>query len=268
MPAGTPNGRSRAGGSKNSSNSLVVVLKLSASALQQFSHDFQIKSSQNNTPDIKGTDQSSPASSAELPLVRPSSADNGSDADAISTPATGATPGDTPRRKGVPGPKPGNKRTKEQTDPTAKSRGRPGPKKKPRLDEGDATKVPAAQRLGPKANTGAINAGLRALDRSGSACRKWERKPLQLRSFTGIMWQLPSWRTPSMSNSNSSVDSKVSVLESGDSDMKPMLNAPGTDTANGSSAVPSEKSHSGDGDITPAPSHLVEPSSPAIAMAA
>lgn len=56
-------------------------------------------------------------------------------------------------------------------------------------------------------------------------------------------------------------------MESGDSDTKPTLHAPGTDTANGSSAVPSEKSNSGDGDVTPA-SHLVEPSSPAIAMTA
>ncbi|KAJ5457188.1 hypothetical protein N7530_012462 [Penicillium desertorum] len=261
MPAATPNGRSR--GAKNSSNSLMVVLKLSGDTLQQFASP-KIKG-QNNT--IKSNDNSSPASSTELPTVRPSSADNGSDADAISTPATGATAGDTPRRKGVPGPKPGNKRTKEQTDSTAKSRGRPGPKKKPRLDEGETTKIPAAQRLGPKANTGAINAGLRALDRTGAACRKWERKPLQLRSFTGVMWQLPAWRTPGISKSDHSVDGKVAAMESGDSDTKPTLHAPGTDTANGSSAVPSEKSNSGDGDITPA-SHLVEPSSPAIAMTA
>ncbi|KAJ5496305.1 INO80 complex subunit Ies4 [Penicillium fimorum] len=264
MPAATPNGRSRA---KNSSNSLMVVLKLSEDSLRQFTSP-NIKSIQNNTPNIKTNDNSSPASSTELPTVRPSSADNGSDADANSTPATGVTPSDAQRRKGVPGPKPGNKRTKEQTDSTAKSRGRPGPKKKPRLEEGDATKIPAAQRLGPKANTGAINAGLRALDRTGAACRKWERKPLQLRSFTGIMWQLPSWRTPGISKSDDSVDGKSAALESDHSDSKTVLHAPGTDTANGSSAVPSEKSHSGDGDVTPAPSHLVEPSSPAIAMTA
>lgn len=105
--------------------------------------------------------------------------------------------------------------------------------------------MPAAQRLGPKANTGAINAGLRALDRTGSACRKWERKPLQLRSFTGIMWQLPSWRTPGMSDSKLGSDSKL---------LAPDL----------SSAVPSEKS--GDGDVTPA-SQMAEPSSPAIMAA-
>lgn len=70
-----------------------------------------------------------------------------------------------------------------------------------------------------------------------------------------------------MSKSDDSTDGQVSVMRSGDSDTKPTLHAPGTDTANGSSAVPSEKSNSGDGDVTPA-SHLVEPSSPAIAMTA
>ncbi|KAG0153020.1 hypothetical protein PDIDSM_1979 [Penicillium digitatum] len=264
MPAATPNGRSRAG-AKNSSNSLMVILKLSGDALQQFASP-KIKLSQNNTPTINQR-QLLTSLIHRAPPVRPSSADNGSDADAMSTPATGQLQAIHHVGRAFRVPSPANKRTKEQTDPTAKSRGRPGPKKKPRLDEGDATKIPAAQRLGPKANTGAINAGLRALDRTGAACRKWERKPLQLRSFTGIMWQLPSWRTPGISKSDDSVNGKVSAMQSGDSDTKPMLHAPGTDTANGSSAVPSEKSHSGDGDVTPA-SHIVEPSSPAIAMTA
>ena len=90
---------------------------------------------------------------------------------------------------------------------------------------------------------------------------------MKLRSFTGILWQLPSWRGHSFGKSES-VESKVGVLESGDSDTKAGLTAPGTDTLNGSSAVPSEKSNSGDGDSTPAPSNIVGPSSPAIAMAA
>lgn len=136
-----------------------------------------------------------------------------------------------------------------------------------REEGGDAAKLPAAARLGPKANTGAINAGLRALDRTGAPCRKWERQPLKLRSFTGILWQLPSWRGHHLAKSESS-ESKVAALESGDSDTKAGLTAPGTDTLNGSSAVPSEKSNSGDGDVTPVPSNIVEPSSPAIAMAA
>ncbi|KAJ5326177.1 uncharacterized protein N7506_009279 [Penicillium brevicompactum] len=114
MPA-TPN-------SRRGKNSLTIVLKVPAQSLARLIANTQ------DTPDTK--DRSSPASSGELPTVRPSSADNGSD-DANSTPATGATPADTPRRKAIPGPKPGNKRTTGQTD--AKSRGRPGPKKKPKL---------------------------------------------------------------------------------------------------------------------------------------
>lgn len=136
-----------------------------------------------------------------------------------------------------------------------------------REEAGEAGKLPPGHRLGPKANTGAINAGLRALDRTGAPCRKWERQPLRLKSFTGITWQLPGWRTDNATKTEL-VDAKVAVLESGDSDTKPTLAVPGADTVNGSSAVPSEKSNSGDGDVTPAPSNLVEPSSPAIAMAA
>lgn len=52
------------------------------------------------------------------------------------------------------------------------------------------------QKLGPKANQGAINAGLRALDRTGKPCRKWEKKGFQLRSFTGVEWDVPTWRAP------------------------------------------------------------------------
>jgi hypothetical protein len=131
---------------------------------------------------------------------------------------------------------------------------------------GEPGKVSVAPRLGPKANTGAINAHLRALDRSGAPCRKWERQPLKLRSFTGVMWQLPAWGSYKLAKLESDGDKVAAGLENGDSDTK-MLNAPGTDTINGSSAVPSEKS-TGDGEVTPAPSNLVEPSSPAVASAA
>lgn len=50
-------------------------------------------------------------------------------------------------------------------------------------------------KLGPKANAGAINDKLRALDRSGKPCRKWERKVFGVRSFTGANWTMPSWHT-------------------------------------------------------------------------
>jgi len=102
----------------------------------------------------------------------------------------------------------------------AKPRGKPGPKKKPRLEDGtidhggmkttfSGVAPIAAHKLGPKANQGAINAGLRALDRSGKPCRKWERKHFQVKSFTGVVWELPSWRSPSsQTNGDGSSDSR------------------------------------------------------------
>jgi hypothetical protein len=53
-----------------------------------------------------------------------------------------------------------------------------------------------AHKLGPKANQGAINAGLRALDRSGKPCRKWQKGNFKLKSFTGVVWELPRWKAP------------------------------------------------------------------------
>ena len=54
----------------------------------------------------------------------------------------------------------------------------------------------AYHKLGPKANQGAINAGLRALDRSGTPCRKWAKGGFRLKSFTGVMWEIPRWTAP------------------------------------------------------------------------
>ena len=54
----------------------------------------------------------------------------------------------------------------------------------------------AAHKLGPKANQGAINAGLRALDRSGKPCRKWQKGSIKLKSFTGVVWEIKRWEAP------------------------------------------------------------------------
>lgn len=93
------------------------------------------------------------------------------------------------------------------------------------------TVATAAHKLGPKANTGAINAGLRALDRSGKPCRKWERKGLQLKSFTGIQWGTSTWKAPLR---DTSFSGDVKSDSSGSSDLKPQ----------DSSVVASERSHS------------------------
>lgn len=53
-----------------------------------------------------------------------------------------------------------------------------------------------AHRLGPKANQGAINAGLRALDRSGKPCRRWAKGSFQLKTFTGVSWEIHRWTAP------------------------------------------------------------------------
>lgn len=45
----------------------------------------------------------------------------------------------------------------------------------------------------PKASLGAVNACLRALDKSGNPCRRWTRKPIELTSFTGYKFKLDSW---------------------------------------------------------------------------
>ena len=52
------------------------------------------------------------------------------------------------------------------------------------------------QKLGPKANQGAINAGLRALDRTGKPCRRWNKKGFSIKSFTGVEWSLHTWTAP------------------------------------------------------------------------
>jgi len=89
-----------------------------------------------------------------------------------------------------------------------------------------------AHRLGPKANTGNINANLRALDRSGKPCRKWERKPLQIKSFTGASWGTGTWKGYAR---DSGFAGDVKSDSTGSSDLKP----------GESSAVASERSHNG-----------------------
>ncbi|KAF3761104.1 hypothetical protein M406DRAFT_358480 [Cryphonectria parasitica EP155] len=113
------------------------------------------------------------------------------------TPANGGTP--APTAMGPPDKKKGQKRSAAAAngDGQAKVRGKPGPKKRQRMEDG--TLEPArgnAHRLGPKANQGAINAGLRALDRSGKPCRKWNKGSFRLKTFTGVEWEIHRWTAP------------------------------------------------------------------------
>lgn len=106
--------------------------------------------------------------------------------------ATGTlTPG-TKRKGGVPGPKPGIKRSRIAGAAPSK----PG-RKKAKLDpNAPANPLSTGSKLGPKANTGAINDKLRALDRSGKPCKRWAKAGFQIKSFTGTLWTVPTWAAP------------------------------------------------------------------------
>jgi len=109
---------------------------------------------------------------------------------------------------------------------------------------GTGVVAPAAPKLGPKANQGAINAHLRALDRTGKPCRKWQRQGFKLRSFTGVAWNLPSWATQKKALQSDFAGDVKSDSSGGSSELKGIQE---------SSAAPSDKSNSGaDGD-TPMP---------------
>ncbi|EXJ87528.1 hypothetical protein A1O3_04488 [Capronia epimyces CBS 606.96] len=208
----------------------IVTLKLSAKILRRF-----------EDPSARSEQQSSPSTaSSPAPLVEDASTlkvpeliDNASESN--STPA--ATPSDlaaTDGPKKKKGASTGSKRSLAQMIDSGglpKPRGKPGPKKKPRLEDGtiDHTAMKGAvttatalggHKLGPKANQGAINAGLRALDRSGKPCRKWAKKPFSLKSFTGVVWEVPSWKGNerlALLNGEESSDTKdISQLSSSD----------------------------------------------------
>ncbi|KAH8670901.1 INO80 complex, subunit Ies4 [Xylariales sp. PMI_506] len=143
-----------------------------------------------------------PATMSVENAAAPSNGDNASESTpgtptAVGTPSQTSMgpPVDGAKKKGVKRSAPGA----NGTEP--KVRGKPGPKKKPRLEDGTIdpngrSGAGAYHKLGPKANQGAINAGLRALDRSGKPCRRWAKGGFKLKSFTGVGWEIPRWTAP------------------------------------------------------------------------
>jgi hypothetical protein len=65
---------------------------------------------------------------------------------------------------------------------------------------GAATPVPAPEKErakpGPKANPGGINAGLRALDRSGRPTRRWQKVSYPVHSLSGYTFHAVTWISP------------------------------------------------------------------------
>lgn len=87
-------------------------------------------------------------------------------------------------------------------------------------ENGAAAPAPAPK-LGPKANQGAINAQLRALDRTGKPCRRWGKKGITLKSFTGINWDLPYWQSPRVRRNDLSNDPQSQETSSSEAKNEP-----------------------------------------------
>ncbi|CAK3752119.1 INO80 complex subunit 4 [Lecanosticta acicola] len=231
---------------KSAKKSRIVVLRVSHELLSQWPSDTTAEASVKRN---SINDEASPS------IQLPDTADKSSDSNATPVPAPAndaattdsnslAPPKIDGRKKRGGAATGGRKRAPPSIDPNAppRERGRPGPKKKPRLADGTidrsgekgptGTNPIPAHKLGPKANTGAINAGLRALDRTGKPCRKWAKKGLQLKSFTGAIWSMPSWKAPPR---DQGFAGDVKSDSTGSSEVKPV---------NESSAVASERSHS------------------------
>ncbi|PHH87305.1 hypothetical protein CDD83_9047 [Cordyceps sp. RAO-2017] len=206
----------------SSKPSFVVTLNVSPPQLRQLLMPESIKE---DTPSVKEEfsaskdAKDSPANStnsASAATQLNASGENASDSNAA-TPAAEGTPAPSAMGPPTDGPKKkGAKRSAAAAngaaDGSSKPRGKPGPKKKPRLEDGTIDHSNAANRpagghkLGPKANQGAINAGLRALDRSGKPCRKWCRRGFTLKSFTGVVWEVSRWKAPPKSIPESTND--------------------------------------------------------------
>jgi hypothetical protein len=121
-----------------------------------------------------------------------------------------------------------------------------------RSDGVNGTVIPvSAPKINPKANTGAINANLRALDRSGNPCRRWNLSGFRVKSFTGVVWGAETWAAPKLADTNGSSDFK-SMDSSQTSDHDAAGDRIRSKLGNGSggnmdsSAVPSEKSVNGE----------------------
>ncbi|KFY84934.1 hypothetical protein V500_08863 [Pseudogymnoascus sp. VKM F-4518 (FW-2643)] len=210
----TPLSGARSKKSSTTSKSLIIKLKLPSSQLAKFQPAAAaaaevVKTEQQDAkPPSSSSISSSSISDSKAPTASPlaeGEASNGNtpvpsgtdDSVAMPPPGDGAAVGKSGK---------GKKRASLLVDGVVKPRGKPGPKKR-KLDDGTAdspsSKPPhpsAAHKLGPKANQGAINAGLRALDRSGAPCRKWARGGFAIKSFTGTTWEIPRWRAPPKSN--------------------------------------------------------------------
>ncbi|KAF4126275.1 INO80 complex subunit Ies4 [Geosmithia morbida] len=241
----------RKSGSSTAKLSLVVSVNVEPSKLRKLLEDKDTPVSEEEgsaTPapqtedDVDVKQQTPDSASTTQPPANETN--NASDSNAATPQAEGGTPAppgampppaDGPKKKGV-------KRSAASInggagpDGAPKARGKPGPKKKPRLDDGtidptSGNRLSGIHKLGPKASLGAINAGLRALDRSGKPCRRWARGGFSIKTFTGVVWGVPRWTAPPKP-SISDVDPDASAVPSA-ADTSSKDNKDAKETTNG-----------------------------------
>ncbi|KAI1176617.1 INO80 complex, subunit Ies4 [Nemania sp. FL0916] len=208
-----------------SKSSRVVTLRIPSDRLRKILDPSWTKE---ESPAKKESAVSSPAPANDV-SVNAASQDENASPSSPSTPAASGTPSQVPM--GPPTDNPKKKGVKRSAaaananDPTAKIRGKPGPKKKARLEDGTIDPngragAGAYHKLGPKANQGAINAGLRALDRSGTPCRKWAKGGFRLKSFTGVVWEIPRWTAPPKPKPEASAEESTVSTDSSNKENK------------------------------------------------
>ena len=133
-----------------------------------------------------------------------------------------------------------------------------------------APNATAAHKLGPKANQGAINAGLRALDRSGKPCRKWQKGSFTLKSFTGVVWEIPRWTAPPKIRTEGTSGDSASGDSSKENKDNSQLASEKSEKSNGGADIELGSTASNNAS-SPAPSTLPPssaPAAPAIAASA
>ncbi|KAL7623064.1 hypothetical protein AAE478_006743 [Parahypoxylon ruwenzoriense] len=203
--------------------SAIITLRVPPGKLRELLDPSSVKE---ETPAKESPSNSTPAPNEQAPAT--SNSGNASESNP-GTPAPAGTPSQVPMGPPTEAPKKkGVKRSAAAAngaDPTAKVRGKPGPKKKPRLEDGTIdpngrANGGAYHKLGPKANQGAINAGLRALDRSGAPCRKWTKGGFRVKSFTGVLWEIPRWTAPPKPKGQSTPDESAISAESSNKENK------------------------------------------------
>ncbi|QPC77524.1 hypothetical protein HYE68_008276 [Fusarium pseudograminearum] len=257
-------------------STLIITRKVSPDRLRAVIAPDSIKEESPVKDTTAKADSPAASVSGSQPAASVTNGDNASDSNAATpvpdvttadgTPAPSAMgpPTEGPKKKGV---KRSAATANGSNDGIPKPRGKPGPKKKPRLEDGtidhSGTKPAGGHKLGPKANQGAINAGLRALDRSGKPCRQWAKGGFQLKSFTGVTWEIPRWVAPQKKAPESGAeDSAAASAASAEGSTK-------ENKENGQEANSASNSNSGnDVEMQSAPSnHASSPAPLAIAAA-